>query len=149
MSALSDPLESGLLHLLFHGESFTVPTNMSIALTSGVPEDGQTGATIPELPYDSGDGITGYNRIDYSTPSSNGSDKWTFVNGSGFMSNAEQITFNTALKDWGEISGIVILDSPVVGSGQVLFAGPLSKPRNVLIGDSPIFLEDELKVLLG
>ena len=49
MAALSDYLESGLLHHVFRGGSFAKPSNISIALTSGVPNDSQTGTTIEEV----------------------------------------------------------------------------------------------------
>ena len=50
MASLSDYLESGLLHHIFRGESFSKPSKIAIALTSGVPQDSDTGFTIPELP---------------------------------------------------------------------------------------------------
>ena len=49
MAALSDYLESGLLNFIFRGQSFSAPSNISIALTSGAPLDSHTGSTIPEL----------------------------------------------------------------------------------------------------
>ena len=36
MAALSDYLESGVLNWLFRGVSFSAPSNISIALVSGV-----------------------------------------------------------------------------------------------------------------
>ena len=67
MAALSDYLESGLLHHIFFGEEFVRPTNISIALTSGVPKDNDTGATLAELPSGTTKGSdfvsTGYTRV--------------------------------------------------------------------------------------
>lgn len=50
MTALSDYLESGILTHLFRSGSFSKPSNISIALTSDVAKDNDTGASIPELP---------------------------------------------------------------------------------------------------
>ena len=49
MAALSDYLESGLLHHVFRGQSFPKPDNICIALTSGTPLDSHTGENIPEM----------------------------------------------------------------------------------------------------
>ena len=64
MAALSDYLESGLLNFIFRGQSFSAPSNISIALTSGAPLDSHTGSTIPELAsgVDPGNS-TGYSRV--------------------------------------------------------------------------------------
>ena len=68
MAALSDYLESGLLHHVFKGESFPKPDKICIALTSGIPMDYHTGSTIPEMA--SGDGVTysNYSRVDLGNP---------------------------------------------------------------------------------
>ena len=49
MEALSDYLESGLLHHIFRGQSFPKPTNIAIALCCGIAKDSDTGSTIPEM----------------------------------------------------------------------------------------------------
>ena len=43
MAALSDYLESGLLHHVFRGETFAKPVHVAVALTSGVIVDSDTG----------------------------------------------------------------------------------------------------------
>ena len=47
MAALSDYLESGLLNHVFRGGTFDKPSNISLALTSGIPQDSNTGSTLP------------------------------------------------------------------------------------------------------
>jgi hypothetical protein len=71
MAALSDYLEGQLLNHVFRDESFPKPTQIAIALTSGVPLDSDTGETLPELPSGVGDVDTRYRRIDLETPSNN------------------------------------------------------------------------------
>ena len=106
MASLSDYLESGLLHHLFRGESFPKPTNIAIALCSGVPAescDGNAiyhGGTLPELPSgDANNNLTGYARINLGNPSSDGDGKWSYsaddlAAGSGIIKNASSFLFD-------------------------------------------------------
>ena len=68
MAALSDYLESGILTHIFLSGVFAKPSNISVALTSGVPVDSDTGATIPELPSGINGISTGYNRVSLGDP---------------------------------------------------------------------------------
>jgi len=153
MAALSDYLESGLLHHIFRGEVFNKPSGIAVALTSGVCTDNMTGETIPELA--SGvDGVdTGYRRVDLGDPSSVGDDLWAFTSIaddtpkgglSGVLGNSSGITFATALTDWGMISGVAICDSGV--SGNLLMHAELGNPRLVYTGDSVKFDIDTLQI---
>lgn len=231
MAALSDYLESGLLNHIFRGQTFTKPTTIAIALTSGVPLDSDNGSTIPELPSGIAKGInfvtTNYQRINLGSPSSLGNTRWnevgvddttvfsvfseevnhsgyfyplylneqeaidadtdtgaispqaitytfsnTFPNvvfyspgsldvsgsmsdpgytlyeGNGFIKNASQIIFNTALTDWGWVSGVAILDSEEIGSGNMLMYSALNNPRIVYTGDSIKFDTNSLEISL-
>ncbi len=160
MTALSEYLQSRVQKAFFHGETFALPSNISIALTSDPAQDHQTGATIPEIPLTisrSGvqDGVsgvysysTGYSRINVCTPQINGNQNWSYV-GSGIMQNIKQIVFGVCREDWGLVSGIAILDSPTHGSGNLLFHGTLEKPRDVLVGDSPKFDATVLQICLS
>lgn len=69
MAALSDYLENQLLTHVFLGTDFSKPTNISIALTSGVPLDSDTGSTLPELASGVGGVSTNYTRYDLGVPS--------------------------------------------------------------------------------
>lgn len=153
MSAMSDYLESGVNNYLFRGSSFSPPTNISIALTSGVPQSSDTGATIPEFPTHvevSGEMVpTGYNRVNYATPSQNGATKFNHVYGSGLVRNNEQIVFSTILRDLGPCSGIAVLDSPHVGSGNLLLYSELTHARELFEGDSPKFDANKFEIELS
>lgn len=227
MAALSDYLESGILNYIFRGGSFTKPTEIAIALTSGVAKDNDNGSTIPELPSGINDGggnfvITGYSRINLGNPLNNGNSSWnsvgtdsttaytvyseevnhsgyfyplylnqtsaqsadpnsltqqyTFTNtfpgvvfhapasldvsgsftqpiypqydGNGFIKNASQILFNTALQDWGWVSGVAILDSSAYGSGNLLMYSQLQNPRFIYTGDNIKFDSNSLEINL-
>jgi hypothetical protein len=83
MAALSDYLESGLLTHIFKGTSFAKPTQIAIALTSGVPVESDTGFTIPELASGVSRGAnfvtTNYSRINLGNPSTAGNTTWNNV----------------------------------------------------------------------
>jgi hypothetical protein len=151
MTALSDYLESGLLHHIFRGSSFPKPTNVSVALCSGIPLDSHTGSTIPELPLTINGSGTGYARYNLGNPSSVGDDVWDYdLNdhnaGSGLIKNASTWIFNTALIDWGWVSGIAILDSSSHGAGNLLMHAQLGNPRIVYQGDAAKFDQDNLQI---
>jgi hypothetical protein len=226
MAALSDYLESQLLNHIFRNQPFNKPSNISIALTSGVPIDTDSGATIPELPSGVSRGqnfvSTNYARINLGAPSGVGSNVWNNVGvdnttvfavfseevnhsgyfyplylsqataelkdpneiaetytftktfpgvnfyapigtavsgdqsdpgymlyeGNGFIKNNNQIIFNTALTDWGWVSGVAILDSNVIGSGNLLMYAELDNPRFVYTGDNIKFDNNSLEISL-
>lgn len=232
MAALSDYLESGILNHIFRNNNFTKPTNISIALTSGIPKDWHNGSTIPELPTGISQGIntisTNYSRINLGNPSSEGNNVWNNVGidettpfsiysnitnhsgyfyplylnslsaesadqdaganipafetftfnslfgdvefyapfsiaasgeaedpgynlyeNNGFIKNASQILFNTALTDWGWVSGVAILDSNIYGSGNLLIFSELTNPRIIYTGDSVKFDTNSLEINLN
>ena len=151
MAALSDYLESGLLNHVFRNESFPKPSSIAIALTSGIPQDSDTGATIPELPSGINGSGTGYARILLDRTDVSGNDYWSFSSsdlsvGSGLIKNAANRVFNTALLDWGWISGIAITDNGNHGSGNLLMHSTLDNPRVIYTGDSPVFDAETLQI---
>jgi hypothetical protein len=161
MTAFSDYLESGLLHHLFRNGSFPKPTNIAIALCSGVPRESNTGSsqyakggTLPEIPSGTPSGAsTGYARYDLGNPSSNGDSSWSYFiadhnAGSGLIKNTNTVLFPTALTDWGWISGIAIVDSGQYGVGNMLMYAQLNNPRIIYQGDSVKFDLSTLQIKL-
>jgi len=144
MAALSNYLESGLLHHIFRGQDFPKPSAICIALTSGVPLDSQNGSTILEIALTMGGSGTGYSRINLGAPSSSGNASWSFDSldfdaGSGLIKNVSNLVFTTALTDWGWVSGIAILDNATHGSGNLLMHSALDNPRIIYTGDGVKF----------
>jgi len=143
MAALSDYLESGLLHHIFRGETFAKPTEVAIALTSGTPLDSQTGATILELSSGDGSISTNYGRATLGSPAVL-PDTWLYTSddhaqGSGVIRNSGQIVFGTALTDWGWVSGVALCDTSNYASGNVLMHAALDNPRIIYTGDNVKF----------
>ena len=148
MAALSDYLESGLLNHVFRGSTFAKTETIAIALTSGEPLDSQTGQTILEIPSGINGSGTGYSRVDLGGPSD---EDWTFSeamfnSGSGVIANSGQIIFNTALLDWGYVSGIAIVDHSDWGSGNLLMHALLDNERIIYAGDNAKFDAETLEI---
>lgn len=152
MTAFSDYLESGLLHHVFRKQTFPKPTNIAIALCSGVPVDSDTGyanytygGPLPELPSGDSEGnLTGYARKDLGDPSVLGDSVWSYNiddhnAGSGLIKNSSTILFDTAMQDWGWVSGIAIVDSGEYGVGNMLLYAELANPRIIYQGDTVKF----------
>lgn len=151
MTALSDYMESGLLHHVFRGISFPKPSNVSIALCSGVPADSDNGSSIPELPLEINGSGTGYSRYSIGDPAVSGNAFWNYASddhaaGSGLIKNSSTLLLGTALLDWGWVSGIALVDSPDHGSGNLLMYAELGQPRIIYQGDSPKFDSATLQI---
>jgi hypothetical protein len=151
MAALSDYLESGLINHVFRNESFPKPSSIAIALTSGIPLDSHTGSTITELPSVINGTGTGYARVLLDLTNESGNNYWSHSSsdiaaGSGLITNAANRVFNTALLDWGWISGIAITDHGDHGSGNLLMHSTLDNPRVIYTGDSPVFDAGTLQI---
>ncbi len=68
--------------------------------------------------------------------------------GNGFIRNANQIVFDTALTDWGWVSGVVLTDTTQYGSGNMLMYAKLQNPRYVYAGDNIKFDTNSLEISL-
>jgi len=151
MTSLSNYVESGLLRHLFRQGSFPKPSAIAIALTSTAPSDSDTGATIQEIPSGINGSGTGYARLYLGDPDASGDSIWTHSvanidAGSGVITNTSNFTFNTALVDWGWVSGVVVLDNPYYGSGNVIMSETLSNARVVYMGDGIRFDPDGMQI---
>ena len=73
---------------------------------------------------------------------------YTQYTGNGFIKNSSQLVFDTALEDWGWISGIAIVDTSVHRSGNLLMSAPLANPRYVYTGDNIKFDLNSLEISL-
>lgn len=73
---------------------------------------------------------------------------FTDYEGNGFIKNVNQFIFETALEDWGWISGVAIVDSSEYGSGNVLMHSQLANPRYVYVGDNIKFDINSLEISL-
>tara|TARA_R110002051_G_scaffold198194_2_gene265452 strand:- start:140 stop:589 length:450 start_codon:yes stop_codon:yes gene_type:complete len=146
MVGLSDYLESGVINFLFRGNtnSFISPGNLSIALCSGVPQDHQTGSTIPEIASGVAGVSNGYKRYNLGSPSDS---TWRQVSSSGFINNLSKLSFpECANTNWGLMSGVAICDKSGIGTGQVLMHGKLSRPTTITTGETFAFNIGDLEI---
>lgn len=73
---------------------------------------------------------------------------YTLYEGNGFIKNSVQHIFNTALTDWGWVSGVAVVDSSIYGSGNILMYAQLENPRFVYTGDNIKFDSNSLEISL-
>lgn len=93
-------------------------------------------------------GVTFYSPTESYTSGALFTGGYTQYEGNGFIKNKQDLVFNTALTDWGWVSGVAIVDSALHGSGNVLMYAQLQNPRNVYIGDSIKFNSNSLEISL-
>lgn len=128
---MSNYLESGLLDFIFRTGTFAKPTTW-LALTSTVPVETDTGATITEIPHTVGNG--------YFRTAITGSNMWSQVyqaGGSGSIVNLQVVQYNQNLSvDWGWVSGVAIMDNSGDAVGNMLFYGNLATAKLVSVLDT-------------
>lgn len=140
MSAMSDYLENKLVDHIFRGISFTMPTDLYVALYTSGPSDSGGGTEC------SGGS---YARAQLNPSYSN----WKGTNGEvantpsagtgGQTKNASVITFPTPSGNWGTVSHWGLFDAAT--SGNLLAHGSLTTSKTVNNGDpGPTFAVDAL-----
>ena len=144
MSAMSNYLENVLIDHIFRATSYTMPTNIYIALCTTTPVAGNTGSTISEPSGGS------YARMPYNPSSSS---NWEATQGgvsgassgsSGLTSNHTSIAFPAATGVWGTITAVAICDA--LTSGNLLFFGTLASSKPINSGDTFTFNANQLSV---
>jgi hypothetical protein len=142
---MSNYTENKLIDFILRGFAFSQPATIAIALTTVVPDDTSTGATIVE-PVGGG-----YTRMVVGPGPAN----WFSTNGAivgpstgtnGTTGNVDPVVFPKATANWGTIVGACICDDSTTGSGNVLFWGSLVDPKVINIDD--IFLFDTSNISL-
>lgn len=130
MNVKSQYLESGIMSHIFMTDTFSKPSTIAIALTTDIPTSSQTGSTINELPNSNG-----YARFDLGAPA-DADWAYDYINGSGHLDSAVEISFTASGGDWGYVSGVAILDSASHGAGNLLYYKGIDTPKIITDGDS-------------
>lgn len=92
--------------------------------------------------------VTFYAPVSIDVSGSQTSSNYETYEGNGFIKNSSQIVFNTALTDWGWVSGVAIIDNSTYGSGNLLMYSQLQNPRFVYTGDNIKFDTNSLEISL-
>jgi hypothetical protein len=113
--SMTDYLENKVLEHIMGKTAYPMPT-VYVALYTGVPtEAGGVSEIIGG----------GYARVQATFGAATG----------GSINNNQNIVFPAATANWGEIVGVGLVDSPTVGTGNVLWHGTLDIKRTILSGD--------------
>lgn len=142
--ALSDYSENKIIDHVFRGLAFSesVPASYYVALYTSPCSDAGAGSEV------SGGS---YARVSVVR----GSSTWKGTHGSiagassgvnGTITNASYITFPGATADWGAVSWWGIVDSAVLGSGNLIFCAPLAAARTITNGAMVSFPAGSLSI---
>lgn len=128
MGSMSDYLENKVLEHTVGKTAYALPT-VYVALYTAVPtEAGQ----VNELTGN------GYARQAVTFGSA--------VNGQ--ISNSANVSFPTATASWGPIAAIGLVDSPTVGSGNMLWYGALDASKTINTNDQFVIPTNSLTITL-
>jgi hypothetical protein len=147
MSAASNYLETAVLDfwLKNNSGSYTAPSTVYVALFTSGDSTGATGENLEAgiLTNEVSTSGTGYVRkaVTFGSISD------------GVVSNSGNVTFDTALTDWGLISHVAVMDadstSDSAGAGNVLFYGALTTAREILTDDTFQITATNLQITLA
>lgn len=129
MGSFSNYLENKILDHFLKTISFTVPSNVYVALSTADPTDAGSGIAEP-----SGNN---YARTVCNT--------WNAASG-GATANTGAVTFPTASGSWGTISHFALFDA--ITSGNMLAHGTVVTPKAVGSGDTPTFPAGDIDITL-
>jgi hypothetical protein len=129
MANATNYLENKLVDQVFRAATFAKPPALYVALYTAAPSDAGGGTEV------SGGG---YARVNLPPSDTNWGATQGGVSGvssgtGGATQNAVAITFATPSADWGHLTHFAIYDAAT--GGNPLVWGPLSTPRDVLVGD--------------
>lgn len=126
--SFSDYLENELLDHVFKVGSFTVPTNLYVALYTAAPSDAGGGTEV------SGGS---YARVNHNS--------WDVAAG-GATENTGTVTFATATANWGTVTHVGIHDD--LTAGNLIAWAALSASKSVDSGDTASFADGTLDITL-
>lgn len=129
MGSASNYLENAILDHVLKTASFTVPSNIYVALSTTDPTE--SGASISEP---SGNN---YARTLCNT--------WNAASG-GATANTSTVTFNTPSGSWGACTHFALFDA--VSAGNMLAYGALDSTKNIGTGDTPSFAAGALAITM-
>lgn len=128
--AFSDYLENQIVRHWFRNTTMaSPPATVYVALFTSAPSDSGGGTEVSTS-------STGYGRqgVTTGTSGTGAGSGWTDTNGTnGQTSNVSDITYSTALLDWGTITSFALFDAST--SGNMLFYGNLTSNKTVTTGD--------------
>lgn len=146
--SMVDGLENKIADLIFRAQTYTPPTTLCVALTTGAaPGDTATAATMGEASY------TGYARAQLNPSVSNWKGTGSETSGAsagttGTVKNNATLTFGTtATSGPTVVTGACVLDSCTIGSGATLFCSSLTTSKTINSGDpAPTLPVDALTI---
>ena len=132
MGSFSDYLENELLDHVFKTGSYSVPTNLYVALCKSTIEDDDTGSTLPSE-------VSGGSYV------RKGCNTWDAA-AAGATENSQTVTFAQATADWGVVTDFAVCDKTT--AGNMLAYGKLNTTKNIQSGDTGSFATGDIDITL-
>jgi len=129
MGSFSNYLENKVLDHILKTTSFTVPTNVYVALSTADPLDTAAGIAEPVG--------NAYARVACNT--------WDAASG-GATANTGAVTFVAASGSWGTITHFALYDA--ITAGNMLMHGSLTTSKAITTGDTPRFAAGDIDITL-
>ena len=124
MSAMTNWLEDNLINYVLRNDpdTFATPgTSVYVGLIPYYEADKAEAGPLTDKAISGGS----YARVQVTS--------WDDPSGGGATANTGDITFPTATGDWGNVSGVMILNAST--AGNIMLHGSLTTPRDVKNGD--------------
>jgi hypothetical protein len=118
MTALADYAENKLLDHLLGTTSFTMPTQVYVALYTSATDDGSGGSEVANT------GAYARQPVDFAAASG------------GAANPTADVVFPEASTNWGTVTHVALVDSATYGGGNRLMHGPLTISKLIDIGDT-------------
>jgi len=132
MGSFADYLENKILDHVFKTASYSVPTNLYVALCKSTVQDDDTGSTLPS-------------EVSGGSYARKGCNTWDAA-AAGAIENTQPVTFAQATADWGVVTDFAILDHS--STGNLLAFGKLNTTKNIQSGDTPKFATGDIDITL-
>jgi hypothetical protein len=129
-------LEDKLIDHALVATAFASPATVFAALYTVAPTKTTAGTEVSDVG-------TAYARVNCGATAVGG--KFSASSG-GTTANDNSIVFPTATDAWGIVVAVAILDSDVVGAGNILYFGDLTAGKTVDSGDTVTFATGTLTV---
>lgn len=130
-AAMSDYLENKLIDALLRGQSYTMPTNVYVALATASGSDSACGTEVSGGSY--ARVTVASSTTNWAGTQSTGSTAASSGTG-GTTSNNGTITFPSPTANWGTIVEVCVFDAST--SGNLLFRTALTVSKTVNNGDA-------------
>lgn len=136
---LSNYQRARLLRIMFQGETYVNDDIMYLCLATREIDPDEVFTVVDEADYE------GYARVSIASDDGN----WVLLAGEDGIENVQAIQFPRVVSGINVIVSFVLVDSEIIGTGNVLAIGTLSAYANLNPSDDPTFDAGDVSLKFG